>query len=79
MTACPICDMELNGRDGRAKAHIKACEAIEMGLLADQLTPTVEEKPEGFDYPEADNRRPAAVPRLLARLGCSPAVPRPLS
>lgn len=51
MTACPICEMELNGRDGRAKNHITACEAIEMGLLAEQLTPTVEELPAGFDYP----------------------------
>lgn len=52
MTACPICEMELSGRDGRAKKHIASCEAIEMGLLAEQLTPTVDEKPEGFDYPE---------------------------
>lgn len=48
MTACPICDMELNGRDGRAKKHISACEAIEMGLLAEQLTPEVEELPAGY-------------------------------
>lgn len=52
MTACPICEMELSGRDGRAKNHIEKCEAIEIGLLAEQLTPTVEELPAGFDYPE---------------------------
>lgn len=40
--------MELNGRDGRAKKHISACEAIEMGLLAEQLTPEVEELPAGY-------------------------------
>lgn len=51
MERCPICDTELNGRDGKAKTHITACERIEMGLLAEQLTPTVEEKPP-FDYPE---------------------------
>lgn len=52
MERCPICDMELSGRDGKAKTHITACERIEMGLLGEQLAPPAEETPPGFDYPE---------------------------
>lgn len=48
MERCTICDMELDWRAGKAKNHITACEQIEMGLLAEQLTPEVEELPAGF-------------------------------
>ena len=49
MYTCPICQAEM---PYEIKRHIKNCEALEMGLLADQLTPTVEELPRGFDYPQ---------------------------
>lgn len=43
---CHICGVELHVWEfGR---HIVACQRIEMGLLADQLSPTVEELPTGY-------------------------------
>lgn len=49
-TSCPICQAPLLG--GRDKGHVKACQQIELGLLEDQITPTVEALPSGFSYPE---------------------------
>lgn len=50
MTTCPICAAPLRG--GRDKGHVKQCEALEFGLLYEQVSPTVDEKPPGFDYSE---------------------------
>ena len=48
MTRCPICTAPLERE--LSKKHIKACEMIEMGLLAEQLAPTVDAKPPGYKY-----------------------------
>lgn len=44
---CTVCGAPLKGMDRPAK-HVKACEMIDMALLAEQLTPTVAELPGQF-------------------------------
>ncbi len=47
---CPHCGAQLRES---VKRHIWACEQIELGLLALQVTPEADEKPKGWSWVKA--------------------------